>query len=503
MSRCKCNLADRERRGRSGPAFPLTRARWLAFLTSFLIALLPRALAYTPKPAPNPVPEQPTGPHYLNLRYDEDYRFLDDHPETRKEDARLWLKNLEIGERWRLDIGGEFRLRTEFRSNQTLGLNPRTSNTQQNYRWMLHANLRYGKMFRLFAQGIVADVEDQDGPFQPTQENHGDVQQLFADVRLFDADSPWMLRVGRQEFSYGNDRLIGPFDWVSTRRRFDAVKLRYSGEQIDFDAFVARPVRVRREQLDRWDDEYNFYGMYATYKGIRNHGLDLYVFASDDDNETRSPNRKVGKLHLYTAGARFWGYAGGFDYDTELAGQWGEWAGDRVNAAMWEIDGGYTFKHPWKPRIGAGFSHTSGDHDPFDGKVSTFNQLFTFNDVCIGILDLIGRQNLTRAYLTADFWPLRDRLMVAAYWHRYWLSAAEDAYYNAGGIPVLRDLAGDSGKQLGQELDIWVEWFLTSNSSVALAYAHFWDEGYVHRRVGTVTGDDDPDLLLLQYRFRF
>ena len=147
--------------------------------------------------------------------------------------------------------------------------------------------------------------------------------------------------------------------------------------------------------------------------------------------------------------------------------------------------------------------YTTGDHNPYDGRVNTFNQLFTFNDVCIGILDLIGRQNLTRAYVNLDFWPVEDKLLVATYLHRYWLSAAEDNYYNAGAVPVLRDLDGSSGVELGTEFDLWVEYFMTPSSSVVFGYSYFWDDNYVHERVGTVTGSDDPNLFLVQFRYRF
>jgi len=481
------------------PDFPFR----LVTLLIFGVCVTAPAPGYTPKPPPDPEAPPPDGPHLLNLRYDENYSFLDDKPEARGDDPLMKLKNIRLSDAWRLDIGGEFRLRAEFRENPTFGLDRRTANAQQNYRWMLHANVKYHDLFRLFAQGVFAHVEDQDGPFQPTQENHGDVHQLFADLRILGRETPLTLRLGRQEFSYGNDRVVGPLDWVSTRRRFDAIKLLYDGGIFDAALFYARPVTVRRTRLDPWNDDYNLYGVYTTYKGVPNHGLDVYALISDHNEETRSPNRKSGALSLYTLGTRFWGRSAGFDYDTELAGQWGRWAGDNVAAWMWEIDGGYTFKHPWKPRIGAGFSYTSGDHDPFDGKVNTFNQLFTFNDVCIGILDLIGRQNLTRGYVTVDLWPIPDKLMVAVYLHRYWLSAAEDAYYNAGAVPILRDLYGSSGVELGTELDLWIEWHLNRHASVAVGYSHFWDDNYVHTRVGTVTGDDDPNLLLLQFRYRF
>jgi hypothetical protein len=123
--------------------------------------------------------------------------------------------------------------------------------------------------------------------------------------------------------------------------------------------------------------------------------------------------------------------------------------------------------------------------------------------VCIGILDLVGRQNITRAYTSIYLQPIPDKLIFAIYYHKYWLSAAEDAYYNVGGTPVLRDLRGNSGVELGSELDIWLEWRMDAHSTLAFGYAHFWPDNYVNKRVGTVTGSDDPDLFILQYRFRF
>ncbi len=466
------------------------------------VVALPAAplLAYTPGEVPTTQPAEPNleGPHFFNLRYREDYSYLDDHPEADGTDPFLRLKNIRLGDEWRVDFGGETRARFENRTNRYFGLSPRTSNTQQNYRHMLHANVKYSDTFRLFAQGIFAHVEDQDGPFQPTQEDHGDFQQLFGDFRL--VPDTLTLRVGRQEMEYGNSRVVGPLDWVSTRRKFDAAKLLFESTYVDVDVFYAKPVSVDRTRLNHWDHEYDFYGAYATYKGIPDHGVDAYFFAKDQTRDLENPNGHLGDQSIYTVGSRFWGQPGNWDYDAEFSGQWGTWAGDRVNAWAFDVDGGYSFDIPLHPRLGAGLSLASGDDDPRDQRVDTYDQLFPFDDVCIGILDLVGRQNLNRAYVSLDFWPVEDKVLAAVYLHAYWLNSEKDYYYDVGGSPLLRDRHGHSGTELGQELDLWLEWFIDPHSSLVFAYSHFWNGPYVNH---VVDDDDQADLIMMQYRFRF
>lgn len=438
-------------------------------------------------------------PQILNLRYDEDYSYLDEHPEAREHDPWLYLKNIDLGGRWRIDLGGEFRLRAEYRTNPFFGLDHETSDVQQNYRWLLHANLHYGKLFRVFAQGIFAHAESQDGPFQPTQENHGDVHQLFVDFRPLGEDIPVTLRLGRQELDYGHDRMIGAYEWVSTRRRFDGVKAFYQGDKWDFDVFAVRPVRVERTASDDWDDDYNFFGVYTTYQPAKTHGLDLYAFHSDRSDHVENPNGHIGGRSITTVGARLWGKHKGWDYDVEAAGQWGHWAGDSVRATFMEADFGYTFKHPWHPRVGAGFGWASGDDDPFDQHVGTWDQLFTYDHVCISIQDLIGRQNVTRYYVGLEAWPT-SRLKTSAFYHRYWLNEEKDYYYNAGASPIVRDMYGHSGQELGHALEMQLEYKLSAHADLVAAYSHFWDEGFFH---SAVHSDDDPDFFYLQIRYRF
>ena len=441
-----------------------------------------------------------SGYKFLNLRYDEDFRYFDEDPEAYASDARNRLKNIHLGENWRLDLGGEFRARIEGRSNPMFGRERRTQNTQQNYRWLFHANIRKGDAFRIFVQGIASHVEDRDGPIQPQNENHGDLQQLFFDWRFLGEETPLTLRLGRQELQYGNSRFVGPLEWVSNRRRFEAVKLFYEGQAWNIDAFFAKPVAWERAPADHADEEVDFYGLYTTYKGVEDHGVDIYFFALEDKGDKLNPNFRAGDMDVYTLGTRIWGRSGPLDYNTELTGQWGHWARDDIRAWSWVLDLGYTFDHTWRPRVSTGIDMTSGDNDPFDRTVGTLNPLFPFNNVCVGYLDLIGRSNMNYTYLGVDAWPVPNKLKTSLFYNAFWLQAQEDFLYDAGGGRVLRDPTGRSGKELGHEIDVALEWIISEHSSLWLAYAYFFTDNYIDRLIAST---DDPQLFIVQYQYKF
>lgn len=492
------------------------RLGMVGFILALLSAGAPMVLAQeqaadTGEPMP--------GPKYFNLRFDEDFSYLGGDEGSYQSDFWDPIKHIRLDDDWSLSIGGEFRFRMEARRNAAFGAeagapNRRRTlnqNTQQFYRWMLHFDLKYRNLFRVFVQGIVAHAEDQDTHLRrftdQQHENHGDLQQLFIDFRPYGEDSTFVVRIGRQELQYGAQRLISPLDWASTRRRFDAVKLMYTVGDWSIDGFYAKPVdiaQVQREQRDRYNEEYDFGGIYATYSGIENHGLDLYVFAIDRTEDTRNPNGNFGDQSIFTLGSRFWGKTGPVDYEAELAGQWGKWAGDTVQAWAWTIDAGYTFdQYACEPRIGAAFDWASGDENPFDGKVGTFNQLFPFGHYYLGWMDLIGRQNINAVNVNLTAWAVPKKVKTAIYYHTFWLNAERDFLYNAGGGPTLRDASGRAGEQVGQELDLTVAWKLDRHSNLLFGYSHFWNNSFVHGVLGPVPGDDDPDLFYVQYQYKF
>ena len=440
------------------------------------------------------------GPKYLNLRYDEDFSYLDGAPDSYRSD--LWdpIKDIHLDDNWRLSIGGEMRVRFESETNKSFGAIDPTSDSFVVHRWLLHADFKYRENFRIFAQGIAAFDEERNLPRRGIDENKWDLHQLFFDLKLSGGTNPLTVRAGRQELQYGNQRFVSPFDWGNIRRRFDGVKLFTKGPVWDVAAWWVQPVPVRRSRHDQNVEDFNFYGLYATYKGIKNHGLDLYFLAIDDDGVPRNANFKVGDRDIYTLGARFWGKTGAWDYETELAGQWGNWAGDTVQAWAWSINGGYTFKDcAYRPRLGAGFDLATGDDDPFYGKVGTFTQMFPLGHKYFGFLDLVGRQNINALNVNLTAWVVPKKIRAAAAFHSFWLNTKDDALYNAGGRPGRRDVTAHSGRDVGRELDLTVLCKVDAHSSVLLGYSHFWEQDFI---VNTGSSED-ADLFYIQYKYKF
>ncbi|RME39162.1 MAG: hypothetical protein D6788_06025, partial [Planctomycetota bacterium] len=297
-------------------------------------------------------------------------------------------------------------------------------------------------------------------------------------------------------------RFVSPLDWANVRRRFDGVKLFARGKTWDVDLWYVKPVPVQREQRDRFNEQFDFYGVYVTYKGIPRHGLDVYFFAQDETFDRTNPNGRSGDQDRYTLGGRFWGRTGAWDYEAEVAGQWGHWAGDTIQAWSVTLDGGYTFQAcPWRPRLGMGFDWASGDDDPFDEIVGTFDQVFPFSHYYLGFLDLVGRQNVTSLNINLSAWPVEKKVKTKLTYHAFWLSETEDALYNAPGAIVRRDPFGGSGREIGHELDFTLLWKVNVHAKVLLGYSHFWDSDFIRQTTPGIS--EDPDLFYIQYAYKF
>jgi hypothetical protein len=257
---------------------------------------------------------------------------------------------------------------------------------------------------------------------------------------------------------------------------------------------------VQRKQRDRYNEDFDFYGAYVKYKGFTDAGVEAYFFAVDDTGNRMNPNGNAGDRSIYTLGTRLWCKRGNFDYEAEVAGQWGRWAGDTVQAWSASVVGGYTFKDlACKPRIGAGFDWASGDRNPTNGTVNTFDQLFPLGHAYLGYLDLIGRQNVTSLNLNLSAWVVPKKIKSRIAYHAFWLSSRKDAMYNAGGGIVRRDMFGDSGREIGHELDITVAWNIKPHQKMLFGYSHFWDSDLIEQ-----TGvSEDADLFYVQYLFTF
>jgi hypothetical protein len=448
------------------------------------------------------------GPKYAPLRFDDDFSYLDGPEGSYKKDFFDPIKNIHLTDDLRLELGGEIRGRMEALTHKRYGGELDTQDTYFIHRYLYHADFQYRQLARLFIQGNSAWLEDRDGNTPvAAPEDRFDVHQMFLDLRILGEDVPLTVRFGRQELSYGKQRLVSPLGWANVQRSWDAVKVFWEDKNWSIDAWYAKPVELINRDVNNYDSRRDFYGLYTTYKGIKNHGIDAYVLAlrstGDVTNANVNPRTNTGDLAVFTMGSRFWGKTpvGGhlWDYDTEFAGQWGKFSGATIRAWMWSADTGYTFANwPLKPRVGIGFDYASGDDDPYDDVHGTFNQLFPLGHAYFGYLDQIGRQNLWAQNVNLTLKP-HDSVTTTLSWHTVWTDKNTDALYNAGGAPARRGPAGGVGDEIGHELDFTLLWKVDPHASLLFGYSHMWTSDFI---AGTGT-HEDPDLFYLQYQYQF
>jgi len=433
--------------------------------------------------------------------FDFDFRYLEQPGHDK--DFFDPVKRIHLGSDWLLSFGGSFWYRymheTDSRLNAA-GIN----NDYHLLRTRLHADLWYQDQFRLFAEMLDARALGLDLPALAIDKNHTDMLNLFADVKLGQfMDGPAYLRVGRQELLYGSQRLISTLDWANTRWTFQGVKTFWQTPAFNLDAFWVRPMVTELNQFDNWDKDRNFVGLWGTYKAIPGQVLDLY-YLSLIDNRIVSPanitqgNVLQGDSVLHTIGARWVGDYERILYELEGMYQFGKRSHLDISAFSIASGVGYQLPLPMNPQFWLRYDFASGDKNHRDGRSNTFNQLFPFGHYYFGYIDQIGRQNIHDFNAQFTLHPQPWVTFLGQY-HRFYLANKRDYLYNAAGAGTIRDITGQSGSHVGDEIDFTINFHLSRHQDVLLGYSKlFTGEFLKNTRPGV-----SPDLFYAQYNFRF
>ena len=444
--------------------------------------------------------ESQPGPKYQNLRYDEDFSYLAGSQGSYHKSVWDPIKWIELSDDWVLSLGGQARLRFESETNKDFGASEPSHDAFLLQRYFVHMDLRYRDNVRFFVQGKFAHANYRDLGGLAGMEDHADLHQAFTDLSTNLFDSPVTFRLGRQELQYGAQRLISPLDWGNTRRTFDGVKVFTENDDWRIDAFAVRPVLVDRRNLDDEDENVDFYGLYATQKGTRQLSADYYFLLLKNNNLLANSNGNTGRQTLYTLGTRLWGAQESWDYETELAAQFGTFAGDRIRAWMATTGAGYTFAdYTWSPRLGLSYDYASGDSNPTDGTHGTFNQLYPLGHAYLGYLDRVGRSNIHAIKAQLKLKPTK-KITAWADFHTFFADQDNDDLYGANGRTLRNAPAGGAGsRQFGHELDLTMKIALDRNTTALIGWAHMWPGGFI-KKTGA---NEDPDLIFAQIEYKF
>lgn len=343
---------------------------------------------------------------------------------------------------------------------------------------------------------------------------------------------PLSLKVGRQELSYGEERIIGAFGWNNIGRVFDAVKARWQNEWFGADFFVSRPV-IPEDGRFNVDNDYDWFsGVYATSAKIPKHTLEVYLLARNASAKAAAAEPspqfpQPSARDIYTLGLRLKskpGELGNWDYTLEAAGQLGNFRDARPGALtpagrldhrayMAVAQGGYTFSGAWAtPRLGLEYAYGSGDSNPFDGKHETFENLFPTNHKFYGYMDFISLQNIQDARAILQLKP-HSRVSLAVEGHGFWLANTHDSFYNVAGV-ARGGTATTPGNGygvnpnyssfVGSEVDVIAGLALNRFTQLEAGYGHFFRGDYIKASFSNpALGSRDADYVYVQASLNF
>ena len=431
-------------------------------------------------------PVSQSRPLYPLPRYQEDWSFLSDPSARNDYWDRLKFIPLTDDEASFLSLGGEIRETYERFHNTNFGLTAQDPGGYLLQHYLLHVDLHGGSRFRFFGE-LSSSLEDgrTGGPRPVVDEDRLDVHQGFFDFLLLipKQKSSLTLRIGRQEMAFGSNRLVALREGANVPLSFDGVRVSVRLPAWQLDGFATRPVQSNPGIFDDPpQNDFAFWGIYGTHPLAVGKGkptIDLYYLGLDRKHAVF--NQGAAHERRHTVGARFWGQHEGWSYDTEAMYQFGEFGSGTINAWRVAADNAYTFSSVrWHPRLGLAVDAASGDRDPANPDLQTFNAMFQ-SGTYSGRAQILGPDNAIRLEPSIGL-LLSERMTLSAGWGFYWRESANDALY---GIPgnVIVPSNGVKSRYEGSRPIAQFDWQVTRHLSAHLNYIYVFNARFEEQSV--------------------
>jgi hypothetical protein len=168
-------------------------------------------------------------------------------------------------------------------------------------------------------------------------------------------------------------------------------------------------------------------------------------------------------------------------YNEEAMFQWGSFGKTAIRAWALASEADYKLSLPLNPALGVRVAATSGDRNPVNGALRTFNPLFPtglyFGE---GAVNLNGPSNMLRLgpsltlHLTSSF-------VVAMDWDSFWRESLRDGVYGLG-VNLLFTGSETQTRYIGSQPSVGAYWQITRHFSVSAAYTHFAAGSFLRHR---------------------
>lgn len=373
---------------------------------------------------------------------------------------------------FQLALGGQYFVRGEARNNADFAssLGDSSQHIDQRARLTVRGSVKERVGFLLEYQDVRAWGAE---PNTITTTPNTGLHQGFVDLKATD----WLdLRVGRQELSYGEDRLIGSLDWAQTARAFNGVFARVTAsKELTIDAFgmmLRPPGYLTADAGDRFQVSGSYFTGLSSRVRLGQVGFDVYALGLLEDPSTVQTGL-VRDNNIVTLGARAFVNLGPLSLLGEGAYQTGRRGpnADTVRAGAFAGRATYKLDVFGAPYVLAEVSGATGDGDPTDGVSTTFHQLFPTAHLHLGFIDYVAWQNVVAFRGTVGWRPFGAHVWLDV--HKFDMWERSGIWYAANGMVFLGADPMRTSRDMGTEVDLSFTVPLFDNVSLAGAFAVF------------------------------
>jgi len=428
-----------------------------------------------------------TPPDFQKLRFNEDYSYLGRKKTALSIYERLKFIPINVSKDTFLSLGGEVRQRYAYTKNPLFGENTQDKKGVWLGRFTLSGDLNIGPRLRLFGQLYSALEAGRNGGPSPVDEDKLEWQNAFFDFNSSLTDTTTLtFRAGQQEIQLGSGRLVDVREGPNVRRTFDGGRLILSVPNWRIDTVVARP----RQNLSGYFDnkpnrDQSLWGLYASggKRTLPTGQMDLYYLGFR--NDMANYQQGAAKERRHSLGARWWGETNNWDFNWEAIYQFGKFGNGNISAWTLASITGYTLSStPMRPRFAVSWNIASGDKNPNDENIDSFNALFPRGNY-FSQAAVLGPRNFVniRPFLTLNATP---KWSLTTDVNFFWRLQSEDGAYSPNG-QLVRASGGRKEKFVGTALSISSDWNISRNLDLQAVYSLFKPGTFIKK-----TGSDKP-----------
>ena len=351
------------------------------------------------------------------------------------------------------------------------------------HRWVAHERSRLGLQIErgpLLANLVIEDARVA-GTSSSNVPSTTAVHSAFVELHTYEL-APSFVRLGRQEVTLGEGRLVGVSDWSLTPRSLDAVRARWVARQFDVEvlaALLSAPGALAPEYTS-FDKGQNARGgtgaeLYAlTLGGHFDPLLQGEVTGLARIARTPLPD-DLAPSDTLAWDARLHGELGGITYSAEgvyEVGRVGIPGGHRPLSA-WAATARVDWQTSWvlRPKWALSGSYASGGGGPATEELHRFDPLLPDSRSGLGQMGLYAWSNIIEGAFTVRSAPT-DELTITLGYRHVRLADSRGAWFSASLFPIGQNSA-NGASFLGHELDAAVTYSPLDVLSISGGYGAF------------------------------